>query len=110
MGIHPGQDFSLGERRQQLAVSYPAVGGQQLRQGGTARQTPAPVVQGNMDGTPLFSAGTGNGPGLGRGPATGPLVMLIRPGQNLRFGKRRKGMAVTDPVVLGQQLSQGAAA
>jgi hypothetical protein len=84
VGIGPGQDLADGQPRQTALVADPALLGQQLGQGGPTRQPAQALAQRHVQVDPLLIGRPEDPLHLLLGPLSGPFVVGIGPGENLR--------------------------
>src|SRR5438046_492378 len=101
VSVGPNEDQLLRERAESLPVAYPTILGEKFWQRRSARQTSQPHAKGTIDALPIIMR-LSNESGLGGWPLAGALKMSVRPFEDLRFGQRREGLAVTSAPVFRQ--------
>src|SRR5712692_8127676 len=88
--VRPGEEGGLVQQPQiPLGTRSPALG-QQLEEGGAAREAAVPLIEGGLDAGPGLAGRLRNWPRADLRPVTVTRAEGIRPGQDLVGGQRRQ--------------------
>ncbi len=107
--VGPTKNVPHCQPRQVEPIRYPTLGGQQSGKGRSTPQTSIPVVQGHVHSAPRLTVGISNRTTGSQWPASRPLVVGVRPLEDLDdrvFGQRE---VIASAAMLRQKSNQGTA-